>query len=146
VPEINKLTLCHIPAGNTANQHSITIDSSQAAAHTTHGDVVGPCVGNDNSPAPLIVCPGFTAEVQACGPSTGNATVRSVRIGNIWVIQNIAASSGEIIDIADFEMLAGNTYEIDEIVFSSNLPNETWYNVVVNYADGSQETIPFKFD
>lgn len=146
VPVGSKQTVCHIPPGNASNQHTISIHSSQVENHIAHGDVAGPCVGSENSPAPPIVCPGFTAEALACGVDSNNATIKSVRIGNTWVVQNITAGPGEIIDIVDYEMLAGQTYEIDEIVFSGNLPDETWYNVVVYYADGSQETIPFTFD
>lgn len=146
VPESSKQKVCHTPPGNSENQHTITINNSHTADHIAHGDTLGPCVGSENSPAPPIVCPGFTAEVQACGPDTNNANVKAIRIDNTWVVQNITAASGETIDIIDFEMLAGKTYEIDQIVFDSHLPDETWYNVVVNYADGSQETIPFTFD
>jgi hypothetical protein len=39
-----KVTICHIPPGNPANRHTITIDRSALEAHiNNHGDTLGPC-------------------------------------------------------------------------------------------------------
>ena len=38
-----KVTLCHIPPGNPANRHTITVGDPAAAAHLAHGDYLGPC-------------------------------------------------------------------------------------------------------
>ncbi len=38
-----KVTLCHIPNGNPANAHEITVGESAVAAHIIHGDTIGPC-------------------------------------------------------------------------------------------------------
>ncbi|MEQ9029208.1 MAG: hypothetical protein RLP44_10890, partial [Aggregatilineales bacterium] len=37
------VTVCHIPPGNPANAHEITIGASAVSAHLAHGDSVGPC-------------------------------------------------------------------------------------------------------
>jgi hypothetical protein len=40
----DKITICHIPPGNPANAHTITISTSALEAHMTlHGDNVGAC-------------------------------------------------------------------------------------------------------
>ena len=38
-----KVTICHIPPGNPANAHSITISINALAAHLAHGDSEGAC-------------------------------------------------------------------------------------------------------
>ena len=42
-----KVTLCHIPNGNPANAHEITVGESAVAAHIIHGDTIGPCQPNE---------------------------------------------------------------------------------------------------
>ncbi|ATB45155.1 hypothetical protein [Corallococcus macrosporus] len=41
----DKVTICHIPPGNPANAHSITVSVSAWPAHERHGDTLGPCDG-----------------------------------------------------------------------------------------------------
>ena len=36
-------TICHIPPGNPANNHTITIGESAVSAHVGHGDIEMPC-------------------------------------------------------------------------------------------------------
>jgi hypothetical protein len=40
-----KVTICHIPPGNPANAHTITVGASAVKAHLAHGDDIGPCGG-----------------------------------------------------------------------------------------------------
>jgi hypothetical protein len=42
-PTGGKLTICHIPPGNPAARHTITISSSAWPAHKAHGDTMGAC-------------------------------------------------------------------------------------------------------
>lgn len=37
------VTLCHVPPGNPANAHTITVGQPAAAAHLRHGDYLGNC-------------------------------------------------------------------------------------------------------
>ncbi|MEZ4297305.1 MAG: hypothetical protein R3B70_20240 [Polyangiaceae bacterium] len=37
------VTVCHIPPGNPANAHTITVGSSAVPAHLAHGDTLGAC-------------------------------------------------------------------------------------------------------
>ena len=37
------VTICHIPPGNPANAHEITVDNDAVPAHLAHGDNVGNC-------------------------------------------------------------------------------------------------------
>lgn len=42
----DKVTLCHIPPGNPANAHTITVGAPAVRAHLAHGDYLGRCVGD----------------------------------------------------------------------------------------------------
>ena len=48
--------ICHIPPGNPANAHEITVDDDAVPAHLAHGDNRGACTvcqgGNDDRPCP----------------------------------------------------------------------------------------------
>ncbi len=47
---VGKVTICHIPPGNPANAHTITVGAPAVAAHEAHGDDVGgPCDGQGAS-------------------------------------------------------------------------------------------------
>ena len=41
-----KVTVCHVPPGNPANFHDITISENALQAHLNHGDFVGSCLEN----------------------------------------------------------------------------------------------------
>ena len=38
-----KVTICHIPPGNPANWHAITVSINAIPAHLAHGDSLGDC-------------------------------------------------------------------------------------------------------
>ncbi len=42
-PAQAKVTICHIPPGNPANAHEITVGESAVAHHIAHGDTIGKC-------------------------------------------------------------------------------------------------------
>jgi len=39
----DKVVVCHIPPGNPANAHTITVGASAVRAHLAHGDALGAC-------------------------------------------------------------------------------------------------------
>jgi len=39
----NKVTVCHVPAGDLDKQHEIVVSSSAIKAHLAHGDSLGVC-------------------------------------------------------------------------------------------------------
>ncbi len=45
------VTLCHIPPGNPANAHTITVGEPAVRAHLRHGDTLGSCDGS-SEPTP----------------------------------------------------------------------------------------------
>jgi len=45
----DKVTLCHIPPGNSNKAHTITVGASAVQAHLGHGDYLGPCEGDNNN-------------------------------------------------------------------------------------------------
>ncbi|WIG94754.1 hypothetical protein [Myxococcus sp. SDU36] len=38
-----KVTICHIPPGNPANAHTLSVSTAAWPAHARHGDTLGPC-------------------------------------------------------------------------------------------------------
>ena len=40
------VTLCHIPPGNPANRHTITVGENAVHSHLNHGDLLGSCLSN----------------------------------------------------------------------------------------------------
>jgi hypothetical protein len=44
-PTSGKITICHVPPGNPANKHTLTISVSAWPAHQAHGDTMGACTG-----------------------------------------------------------------------------------------------------
>jgi hypothetical protein len=49
-----KVTICHVPPGNPANAHTITIGAPAVPAHLANhpGDAIGPCPAPTPSPSP----------------------------------------------------------------------------------------------
>ena len=41
--DAKKTTVCHIPPGNPANEHTICVGNAAVPAHLAHGDVLGSC-------------------------------------------------------------------------------------------------------
>ncbi|MBJ6764153.1 hypothetical protein JGU66_25545 [Myxococcaceae bacterium JPH2] len=44
------VTVCHIPPGNPANAHTITVGEPAVKAHLRHGDTLGACGGDAGTP------------------------------------------------------------------------------------------------
>jgi len=72
-----KVTICHVPPGNAANQHTITVGLPALAGHEGHGDFVGGCTcgnfegalcGNGLPPC----CAAFMCVAGACVPATSS--------------------------------------------------------------------------
>jgi len=42
----SQVTLCHIPPGNPANHHTITVGENAVENHLNHGDLLGSCLSN----------------------------------------------------------------------------------------------------
>lgn len=61
----HKVTVCHIPPGNPANAHTISVGAPAVPAHLAHGDYLGPCHGSDGPPGP-------TPSSDAGTPGPGN--------------------------------------------------------------------------
>jgi hypothetical protein len=52
-PSVVKVTICHIPPGNPAERHEITVGEPAVAAHIRdHGDYIGPCSPNPDPDGP----------------------------------------------------------------------------------------------
>jgi len=49
---VGKTTICHIPPGNPANAHTITVGNPAVPAHLAHGDKLGACTDVSRKPKP----------------------------------------------------------------------------------------------
>lgn len=58
----NKVKVCHVPPGNPANFHTITISANAVPAHLAHGDLAGACAAHcdtlcsDGNPCTVDAC------------------------------------------------------------------------------------------
>lgn len=142
-PNTGKVTVCHMPPGNAANMHTISVSQSALSAHAGHGDTIGACAAGDiDTP---IVCEGYDNQIAACGAFDLGAKVNKVRINGSLVAADANAAVGTTIDINDITLAANQSFLIDEIQFDTDLPDNAWYAVTVNFADGSSIRKPFKF-
>jgi hypothetical protein len=41
--DAKKTTICHLPPGNPANEHTLCVGNPAVPAHLAHGDYLGPC-------------------------------------------------------------------------------------------------------
>jgi hypothetical protein len=93
-----KVTICHIPPGNPANAHEITISVNALAAHIrNHGDtdVVGPCAS-----VTTLTC----EQAVALGLLTGTIT------GNNATVTNNAAANFRV-TLASYAMYSANVFD-----------------------------------
>lgn len=142
-----KVTICHIPPGNPSNAHTISVGASALDAHLAHGDTEGECTTTTSDSTTVtttqVVCEGFDSEIAICGVNDGNAHVTVVKFDENYLAQNLTATSGATIDTADHTLTTNRAYVFDGFMFDQDVPEETWYNLTVNFADGSSLTKSF---
>ncbi len=70
--------ICHVPSGNPANQHTITVGSSAVDAHLAHGDYLGECDSptSTSSPTTTLTAP-FTPTFTPTATRTSTDTPTS---------------------------------------------------------------------
>ncbi|MCH8852528.1 MAG: thrombospondin type 3 repeat-containing protein, partial [Planctomycetes bacterium] len=77
----SKVELCHVPPGDPDAQHTITIGESAVEAHMAHGDELGACTADGESPddpAPLDTDgDGVLDEADSCADTLTGAPVDS---------------------------------------------------------------------
>jgi hypothetical protein len=66
----NKVTICHIPPGNPAAAHTITVGASAVKAHLAHGDTLGACGGGGGG----TCSSNDPCQVVSSDPRTGQCT------------------------------------------------------------------------
>ena len=47
--DTKKTTVCHIPPGNPANEHTICVGNAAVPAHLAHGDPLGSCCASGDA-------------------------------------------------------------------------------------------------
>jgi hypothetical protein len=77
----DKVTVCHIPPGNPANAHTISVDAAAVPAHLGHGDTLTPCE----------IC---LAPNQGCGGPNGNCCAGTMCEAGVCVVPMCIANGG----------------------------------------------------
>jgi hypothetical protein len=63
--DTKKTTVCHIPPGNPANEHTICVGNAAVPAHLAHGDNLGSCCAGTTPP------PATTPDMMGHGGGNG---------------------------------------------------------------------------
>jgi len=77
----DKVTVCHIPPGNPANAHTISVDAAAVPAHLGHGDTLTPCE--------VCLAPG-----EVCGGSDGNCCAGSMCSARVCIVPACMPNGG----------------------------------------------------
>jgi hypothetical protein len=75
--DTKKTTICHIPPGNPANEHTLCVGNAAVPAHLAHGDHVGACdaeCGPDGGATTGTTGSGGTTGVDTTGSTSGGTT------------------------------------------------------------------------
>jgi len=146
-----KITICHVPPGNTGNPQTITI---AAAAWKTNGkgegghgpglhggDYLGPCL-TGTAAANMAATMAATMAAQACGPwvlyqsdRTGNPNIFRLDIDSGATVNNINVSKGKGTGVQD--MSPAHSPDGTLLAFSSNRDGHG--EIYVGTADGSSQ-------
>jgi len=75
-----KVTICHVPPGNPANAHSLSVSINALDAHLAHGDLLGVCEpAPDSQPFPAVTLQLFEArapgDARPVGPALGSISL-----------------------------------------------------------------------
>jgi len=89
-----KVKVCHVPPGNPANFHTITISANALPAHLAHGDLPGSCYANCES----LCSDGDPCTIDACDPASeqclNDHPPVSCSDGNLCTIDTCSAEAG----------------------------------------------------
>lgn len=93
-PVSKKVQVCHLPPGNPANFHTITISANALPAHLAHGDLAGPCSENCST----LCSDGDPCTVDACDPDTEQCAAYHPPVncddGNLCTADTCSPASG----------------------------------------------------
>ncbi|WP_375760325.1 hypothetical protein [Corallococcus exercitus] len=95
-PGDGRITLCHIPPGNPANAHTITVGAPAGAAHLRHGDRLGACDGETPTDGGTSEPDGGSSEPDG-GSTTDGGSGGDVDAGPVCIPQGGECSTeGEV--------------------------------------------------
>jgi cysteine-rich repeat protein len=89
-----RVTVCHVPPGNTANAHTISVAAASVSAHLRHGDELGPCFAGCGS-NPSICDDGNACTADVCaGDGQCRHDVVSCEDGNACTVDSCDPAVG----------------------------------------------------
>ncbi|MCK4744753.1 fibronectin type III domain-containing protein [Candidatus Parcubacteria bacterium] len=129
-----KVIICHIPKGNPANAHTITISVSALKAHLKNGDYIGHCEGNNGDEEPDTTAPVISG-ISTTDISTSTAVIS-------WTTDEYSDSEVEYA-LESISTTTPTTTQIDHSTTTSHsivlegLMPETAYYYIVKSTDAS---------
>lgn len=145
-----KVTICHIPPGNSANAQTIKVSLSALEAHLAHGDIIGECPGNPSDPGDgggsceqktIITSPnytlwnsflGMTDILELTNPTTADLPV-TISFYSILgqlkhqVTVNVPAVNQFDVIVNDFPGFVKDSYGVIKLEFSGPLDGRMMY-------------------
>ena len=82
-----EVTICHVPPGNPAKAHTITVSVNAVPAHLRHGDECGAC--EDDGGLFLTAGAREACSADVNGDSTVNAADLALLLGMIWMVKTV---------------------------------------------------------
>lgn len=74
-PTGNQVTICHIPPGNPAAKHTITVGAPALNAHLGHGDTLGACGTGTTTPPTTDTTPPVISNLSVTTVSSSSTTI-----------------------------------------------------------------------
>ncbi|MCK5460158.1 fibronectin type III domain-containing protein, partial [Candidatus Parcubacteria bacterium] len=127
-----KVTICHIPKGNPANAHTITISVSALRAHIKNGDYIGSCEG-DNGETPDTIAPnisGISADTSTSTATISWTTDEASNSEMVYALESISTTTATTTEI-------NNTMATSHAIVLEGLTPETTYHYIVKSTDDS---------
>jgi hypothetical protein len=95
-----KVTICHIPPGNTCKPHKIRVGKSAVQAHVEHGDYPGACDPGPVDPPPPPPPPPSPPPPPVCVPDLGACTVDADCCALSVCLPDLASATGKSCGVA----------------------------------------------
>jgi len=137
--EERKVSVCHIPPGNSAGKHTIVINKAALSAHLAHGDMPGACNGGTATTTSSDVTAPIISGIVTTNTTNSGVTIKwntnELSNGKVWY-RNI---SPVLIATSTLQVSHVNL-ALDHSLTLSGLSASTTYYYIVTSRDGVGNT------
>ena len=132
-----KVTICHIPKGNPANAHTITISQSALKAHLRNGDYIGTCEINNSEVIDITILNifGISVDVSTSTAAISWTTNEDSDSEVEYALESISTATSTIIEIND-SMATSHLITLDDLT-----PEILYYYIVKSTNASSSQTV-----